>query len=404
MWLVWALPVLLLAAAVVVSLPAGGSAADSRALDGHLEISPITAFFSEPNRSTAYSFNTISDPDAGAKLTFQWSLTLQAVDPNTGIDLACNNRGKLGGTDTTFTWLHSNSGDPVRDDGCDHTKQGKYGHQGLISVIVSDSRGWSCSATYKGTFSTTGNPNPDAAGAPVCVYTDPCEEEVELVEQYRGEYGAAQLVRGPLRKAGLSALYELTRAEAELTELKRLGDPARVRKAKGNVDAAREKLIQAVRTLATWDHDEFDPVENDLASQKRALAACRSRNDPPPAGRRSGRGAGAARTSTDCTNERIALARAQGRADGYALLRPLAKIKLDPVAGHIRAATAILQKVSPTPRARRLLHSVLGHLKASGVSVKAAKSRLNRIEPGRRAAIKRVVAARSKLTDCESGN
>jgi hypothetical protein len=399
-WLVWALPVLLLAAAVVASLPAGGSAADSRALDGHLQISPITAFFSEPNRSTAYSFDTISDPDADAKLTFQWSLTLQAVDPNTGVDLACNNRGKLGGTDTTFTWFHGNSGDPVRDDGCDHMKQGKYGHQGLISVIVSDSRGWSCSATYKGTFSTTGNPNPDAASEPVCVYSDPCVDEVEQVESDREEYGAVQLVREPLLKAATTALYELHRAQAELVELKRLGDPALVRKASAEVGDARARFSKAVGTLTKWDHDEFDSVSDSLDRHERALAACRSRNDPPPAGRSAGHG----RTGRDCTNERVALARAQGRADGYALLRPLAKIKLDPVARHIRAATAILQKASPTPRARRLLHSVLGHLKASGISVKAAKSRLNRIEPGRRAAIKRVVAARSKLTDCESGN
>jgi hypothetical protein len=185
-----------------------------------------------------------------------------------------------------------------------------------------------------------------------------------------------------------------------LAELKRLGDPALVRKAKANVDDARAKIDKALRTLSNWDHDEFDPVSDSLDRSEEALTACRSRNDPPPAGR----AAGVACTSADCTNERVALARAQGRADGYALLRPLAKIKLDPVARQIRAATATLQKASTTPRARRLLRPVLGRLKASGVSVKAAKSRLERIEPGRRAAIARVADARSNLTACESGN
>jgi hypothetical protein len=400
-WFVWVSPVILSAVVVVASLPAGGSAAGSRPQADHLQISPITAFFSEANRSTAYSFETISDPDADAKLTFQWSLTLQAVDPSMGVDLPCNNRGKLGGTDTTFTWLHGNSGDPVRDDGCDHMKQGKYGHQGLISVIVDDSRGWSCSATYKGTLSTVGNPNPDAASHPVCSYTDLCEDQVETFERATEEYGAMELVRKPLVKAGTAALYEVRRAEAALTELKGLGDPGLLAKAKADVKEAYAGLSKAVGTLSKWDHAEFDPVEESLDRNRRALAACRARTDPPPAARALGWGAD---SSADCTKERIALARARGRVDAYRLLRPLAKIKLDPAARRIRSATAILQKASATPRTRRLLRPSLGHLKASGVLVKAAKSQVGRVVPAFKAAVAHKAEAQSNLARCESGD
>jgi hypothetical protein len=398
-WFLLALPVIL-AVAVVASLPAGGSAADSRAEADHLQISPITAVFSEAGRATTYELGTISDPHADAKLTFQWSLTLQAVDPDVEVDFPCNNRGRLGGTGTTFRWVHGNTGDPFSDDGCDHMKQGKYGHQGLIAVIVSDGRGWSCSATYKGTFSSTGNPNPDAASEPVCVYSDPCEEEVETVEEVTEEYGALQFVRKPLLKAALTALRELNRAEAELAELKRLGDPALVTRATAAVDEARARFSKAARTLITWDGNKFDSVSEERNRSERALAACRARTDPPPAGR----SAGLARTDADCTKERVALARARGRADGYALLRPLAKIKLEPVTRNIRAATAILHRASTTPRARRLLRPALRHLKASGVSVKAAKSRLDRIGPGLRAAVARRAEAQSNLTMCESSD
>jgi hypothetical protein len=121
-----------------------------------LSISPIKAVFSEPDRATTYSIPTITD-QPGSTYTYQWTLTLQAVDPSKGVDTGCNNHGVLGGTGTTFAWHHGNSGDPVHDDGCNHGLQGQYGHQGLISVIVSDNHGAKCSATYKGTNSSDAN-------------------------------------------------------------------------------------------------------------------------------------------------------------------------------------------------------------------------------------------------------
>lgn len=121
-----------------------------------LSISPIKAVFSEPDRATTYSVPTITDAP-GSTHTYQWALTLQAVDPSKPVDHGCNNHGVLGGTATTFVWHHGNRGDAVHDDGCDHTKQGIYGHQGLISVIITDNHGAKCSATYKGTNTSDAN-------------------------------------------------------------------------------------------------------------------------------------------------------------------------------------------------------------------------------------------------------
>ena len=51
--------------------------------------------------------------------------------------------------DSDFTWHHPN-GAPTDKYHCDHTKMGPHGHQGLITVLVSDGV-WECRATYKGT-------------------------------------------------------------------------------------------------------------------------------------------------------------------------------------------------------------------------------------------------------------
>lgn len=133
-----------------------------------LQISSIQARFVQANRETTYSIPTVKAAP-GAKISYRWTLTLQAVDPNVGVDPGCNNHGRLGGTDPTFVWQHGNIGDPVRDDGCDHTKQGRYGHQGLIRVVVSDNLGRECVATYKGTESSDANSVTNGiASAPVC--------------------------------------------------------------------------------------------------------------------------------------------------------------------------------------------------------------------------------------------
>jgi hypothetical protein len=49
-----------------------------------------------------------------------------------------------------FTWYHGDKGSYLPSAyGCDHHKMGPSGHQGIVSVTVSDGT-WSCTATTDG--------------------------------------------------------------------------------------------------------------------------------------------------------------------------------------------------------------------------------------------------------------
>jgi hypothetical protein len=166
--------ILLSFATVLVWLPASGSA--SRARVSTLNIDPIHADFNGDLKQTMYSVPNVSDPEA----TYQWTLIIAApigqVDPSKGVDPGCNNHGNLGGTGKTFVWKHGNKGDTTgHDDGCDHDLQGQWGHQGLITVVVSDAEGDHCTATYKGTYGTDENAalGQNAASDRVCTQAPP---------------------------------------------------------------------------------------------------------------------------------------------------------------------------------------------------------------------------------------
>ena len=162
---------LLVSALVVVVSPSTGIAGKSRATT--LSMDAIHAEFSDPDRATTYSAPNVKDTVQGTKITFLWTLTLENVDPTKEVDTDCNNHGVLSGADSTFVWHHGNEGDPVHNDHCNHDLQGQWGHQGLISLVVSDSSGWQCSATYKGTYSSAENAalGQDAASATDCTGT-----------------------------------------------------------------------------------------------------------------------------------------------------------------------------------------------------------------------------------------
>lgn len=147
---------MLAAALGLAILPGSTTAGRARAAD--LSIDEIKAVFSEADRSTTYSV-VVHESDATAALGYEWKLTLEAVDPNVGVDEDCDNHGILSGTESTFVWHHGNKGDPVHDDDCDHDLQGEYGHQGTIALTVTDSAGIRCSESYKGTLDS------DAAAA-----------------------------------------------------------------------------------------------------------------------------------------------------------------------------------------------------------------------------------------------
>jgi hypothetical protein len=142
---------------MLVLMPGSGLA--RRALGPQLTIGPIQAVFSEADRATTYSVERVveSPPDPVLHPTYRWDLTLEPVDPNVPVDDKCINHGVMHGTGATFVWHHGNKGDPVHDDGCSHSIYGKYGHQGLITVVVTSHTGWQCQETYKGTFSSNAN-------------------------------------------------------------------------------------------------------------------------------------------------------------------------------------------------------------------------------------------------------
>ena len=145
-----------------------------------LRISPIDAGFNPAKFETDYSvdvLNASSNPELRkavreGKVTATWTLELTLVDvagahppgrPDeaAAIDLGCTNAGvglsnqpfkqaiDRRDEDSDFYWYHP-TGAPSDKYHCDHTMMGPKGHQGLITVVVSDGV-WVCTATYKGT-------------------------------------------------------------------------------------------------------------------------------------------------------------------------------------------------------------------------------------------------------------
>jgi len=141
-----------------------------------LRLDPVTASFDENLRLTTYHTTW---HDAVGAVTTTWTLNLQLVDPagapdpsspgsRAAVDLGCTNAGvglpnkpqtsvgppTLSGH--SFSWHHPDAvdSDPKGAYACDHTLQGPHGHQGLITVVVSDTY-WSCTDSYKGTNSST---------------------------------------------------------------------------------------------------------------------------------------------------------------------------------------------------------------------------------------------------------
>ncbi len=245
----------------------------------------------------------------------------------------------------------------------------------------------------------------DAAGEPTCAYTDPCAGYRDTLESRQEEYGIVKFAGTSLLNAALRAYRELGRAQADLLELRRAS--AHVEKAEAEVKDAKARFDKDYSELRKWDNDVgLENLGRELGNAESQLAACRSRNDPPPAGRELARSTASGRTATGCTNQEVALARAKGRAGGYALLRRLTKINLSPIGRDIRAANAILQKAASKSKARRFrgqILSVVRHLKAAGGGVKSASSQIAGIKKGVGDSSKAVAKAQASLAKCQSG-
>jgi hypothetical protein len=157
--------------------------------DTTVHLAPVTSVFDPLNLATKYTA-AASDSAPTATLTYTWSLSLELVDPKgahaTGIpgshaavDPGCDDAyfpgGKrvppapgLGGLSTlvpgftppetfvwtidvpAFTWYHGDPGTyPASRYGCDNEKVGPSGHQGVVTVTVTDGV-WSCSSHLDG--------------------------------------------------------------------------------------------------------------------------------------------------------------------------------------------------------------------------------------------------------------
>jgi hypothetical protein len=137
-----------------------------------LTVTPVESVFVPEELATRYTVQAKDAPTA--TLTYTWTLTLTLVDPagapapgiagsGAAVDPGCDNtlltgRTALGdnayvwyGLGPGFTWYHGDVGAyPGSSYGCDHTKMGPSGHEGIVSVTVSDGL-WQCRTEARGT-------------------------------------------------------------------------------------------------------------------------------------------------------------------------------------------------------------------------------------------------------------
>lgn len=160
-------------------LPAGAGAAQPKP-DYSFVIGPISAVFDPAARATSYHVLRFAFKGKRSDVTLTWTIHLQLVDkagaPEPGtpgsraaVDLGCTNAGvgtqepqkdvvKAGfnGFMPRFVWHHPDAADSVPPGRyhCNHTEMGPHGHQGLVEVVATDKE-WECTATYKGTNTST---------------------------------------------------------------------------------------------------------------------------------------------------------------------------------------------------------------------------------------------------------
>jgi len=120
--------------------PGGSPVASSAPI---LEVGPIQATFDQAAFATTYSVQVSGNVGS---TTYQWSLQAPAADPT------CRKFGVVPTDPRTAIWHHGDQ------DGCNHAVEGPNGHQGVVTVVISDSSGRRCTATYAGTNTGTGNP------------------------------------------------------------------------------------------------------------------------------------------------------------------------------------------------------------------------------------------------------
>jgi hypothetical protein len=178
------------------SASAGKPTKSEETTAGPISVSSIKAVFIEKKLATEYSVD-VTDVSQGKKKVDVWTLKLSLVDPagseppgnaasHAAVDLTCDNaivpkgagyfpppegtvRELITWTDLgeDFIWYHGDKGaynpSPY---GCDHTRMGPSGHQGIVDLqLTSNDGNWSCSVAING---TNLSPVPEYSAAPTC--------------------------------------------------------------------------------------------------------------------------------------------------------------------------------------------------------------------------------------------
>ena len=138
----------------------------------------LTADFRSQDFATYYSIAVT--PANKAHVTF-WTLTPPAVDPG------CKLFAKSASTQDSAVWKHGD------EDGCDHTKMGPEGHQGVVTATVSDGT-YACTASYPGTVS---GPAPPAT----CTSLDIHRVIGRVLSEIADEVHAVDMIQHPDKKA-----------------------------------------------------------------------------------------------------------------------------------------------------------------------------------------------------------
>lgn len=311
------------AAALLLAAPSSGGPPVHYLAD-ELDISNIQATFTGcppggpfPPRpalcATHYDVRKLHAPKH-AKLHYEWYIDLKLINregqpdpgtPGSGADFdpSCNNaelpggkvvEGAVGQSGVVYQWqrvkhfvwyhgdpgVYSNSGY-----GCDHSKMGPAGHQGVVTVIVDDANPgakyepWICQANYYGT-NTGLAPNEDTDCHPEA--SEPGERFLVAVA-WNDEITARNMIRSKKNQAGAK-----TEIERSIADLKRalakensfpVADPYWVsgieRAIQGDEDALKE---------APSPVDEYGPLERAILAKDALLADAEDDDGwtPPP--------------------------------------------------------------------------------------------------------------------------
>ena len=162
---------------VATAIPLSGSVAQATP-KSTLSLAPLQAFFSQTYFVTRYFADFVDS--AHEPVTVKWTIQLKLVDkagapapssPGSGakVDVGCSNAGigvsapdikiRIAKANSLrsdhFAWHHPDPANstPPRRFHCNHLDEGPHGHQGLVTVVVSDTN-WVCTASYKGTNSS----------------------------------------------------------------------------------------------------------------------------------------------------------------------------------------------------------------------------------------------------------